>query len=121
MDCIFCKIANGEINALTIYEDEIVSVFLDSHPDANGHILIVPKQHFLDLRDIDEVTLSYIMNIAKKMWSFLEDKLSIDGVTLIQNNGDVQHVKHYHLHLKPYYDPKQAILDPNEVYKTLKK
>jgi diadenosine tetraphosphate (Ap4A) HIT family hydrolase len=61
------------------------------------------------------------MIVAKKMWSFLEDKLEIDGMTLIQNNGDVQHVKHYHLHLKPYYNSKKPISDVDEIYNILKK
>ncbi len=47
-DCIFCKIMNNEIPSYTIYEDEVVKVFLDVNPDANGHMLIVPKRHITD-------------------------------------------------------------------------
>lgn len=119
MDCIFCKIINGEIPSCTIYEDEIVKVFLDIHPEANGHMLIIPKKHILNLDDMDLDTLNHIMEIAKKMKKLLEEKLHIDGLTLIQNNGAVQEVKHYHLHLKPYYINKQAKKGPKDIYEIL--
>ena len=60
MDCIFCKIVNEEIPSYTLYEDEIVKVFLDVNPDVNGHTLIVPKKHYQDLFDIDNDTLMHI-------------------------------------------------------------
>ena len=102
MDCIFCKIVNGEIPSYTIFEDDIVKVFLDVNPDSNGHLLIIPKNHFLGLKEIDDKILMHIMKIARNMEELLESKLDIDGLTLIQNNGCVQEVKHYHLHLKPH-------------------
>lgn len=120
MDCIFCKIIKGEIPSYTIYEDEIVKCFLDINPDSNGHLLIIPKEHFLGLKEIDENVLMHIMRVAKKMEELLKKKLNIDGLTLIQNNGDVQEVKHFHLHLKPYYKNKQEIVDVKVIYKKLK-
>lgn len=119
MNCVFCKIIDGEIPSYTIYEDKVVKVFLDINPFSNGHMLIIPKEHVLDLDDMDKNTLSHIMEISKKMKKLLEEKLSIDGLTLIQNNGDVQDVKHYHLHLKPYYKNKQAKKDPKEIFEIL--
>ena len=119
MNCIFCKIINGEIPSYTIYEDEIVKVFLDINPASNGHMLIIPKKHILDLDDMDLDTLNHIMKIAKNMKNLLEEKLNIDGLTLIQNNGEVQDVKHYHLHLKPYYKNKQVKKDPKEIFEIL--
>lgn len=120
MNCIFCKIINGEIPSYTIYEDEIVKCFLDVNPDSNGHALIIPKKHYTDLNDIDEETLNHIMTISKKIKQLLEEKLNIDGLTLIQNNGDAQEVKHYHLHLKPFYKEKQEIINVEEVFKKIK-
>ena len=120
MDCIFCKIIKGEIPSYTIYEDEIVKCFLDINPDSNGHLLIIPKEHFLGLKEIDENVLMHIMRVAKKMEELLKKKLNIDGLTLIQNNGDVQEVKHFHLHLKPYYKNKQEIIDVKVIYEKLK-
>lgn len=119
MDCLFCKIINGDINSYTVYEDEIVKVFLDINPDSNGHTLIIPKKHYTDLDDIDIDTLKHIMETAKKMKKLLEEKLNCDGVTLIQNNGDVQEIKHYHLHLKPFYKNKMGIIPVEEIYNTL--
>lgn len=119
MECIFCKIIDNEIPSYTIFEDDVVKVFLDINPDVNGHLLIIPKQHYLGLKEIDDQTLCHIMQIARKMEEKLIEKLKIDGLTLIQNNGDVQEVKHYHLHLKPYYNKKQDRKDPKEIYNLL--
>lgn len=121
MDCLFCKIIKNEIPSYTIYEDEIVKAFLDINPDSNGHLLIIPKKHTLDLDTIDMDTLNHILIVAKKLKKVLEEKLNIDGLTLIQNSGDVQEVKHYHLHLKPFYNKKQEKMDIKEVYEILTK
>ena len=129
MDCLFCKIANGEIPSLKVYEDDIVIAFLDINPDSDGHTLIVPKKHFTDLDDIDLNTLNHINKVSKEVKKILEQKLGCEGISLLQNNGFVQEIKHYHLHLKPYYKNKknielikhpESIKDPNEVYKKIK-
>lgn len=120
MDCIFCKIVQGEVPSYTIYEDEIVKCFLDVNPDCNGHVLIIPKQHTLDLSTIDEKTITHIYHVTKELKKRLEERLNIDGLTLIQNNGDVQEVKHFHLHLKPYYKEKQELKPIEEIYEKLK-
>lgn len=119
MDCIFCKIINGDIPSYKIYEDELVYAFLDINPLSPGHTLIVPKKHYLDLSDIDNETLIKIMDTARIIRKKLEDKLNIDGLTLIQNNGEVEEVKHFHLHLKPYYN-KEINYTIEEVYNLLK-
>lgn len=119
MDCIFCKIVNGEIPSYTLYEDELVKVFLDVNPDVNGHTLIIPKKHCTDLFDIDNDTLMHIMEIAKKIDKLLKDKLHTDGLTLVQNNGLKQEVKHFHLHLKPQYKNEEELLPVEEVYKKI--
>lgn len=119
MDCLFCKIIAGDIPSYTIYEDDVVKCFLDINPDSNGHTLIIPKKHYLDLNKIDNDTLIHIMDVARKLRKALEEKLNIDGLTLIQNNGDIQEVKHFHLHLKPYYTEPQDIINVEEIYKKL--
>lgn len=119
MDCLFCKIIAGDIPSYTIYEDDVVKCFLDINPDSNGHTLIIPKKHYLDLNEIDNDTLIHIMNIARKLRELLEQKLNIDGLTLIQNNGTVQEIKHFHLHLKPYYKEKKELTSVEEIYKKL--
>lgn len=119
MNCLFCKIIAGDIPSYTIYEDDVVKCFLDINPDSNGHTLIIPKKHYLDLSEIDNNTLIHIMDVARKLRIKLEEKLDINGLTLIQNNGDVQEIKHFHLHLKPYYNKKQDIISVEEIYKKL--
>lgn len=129
MNCIFCKIANGEIPSYKVYEDDIVLAFLDANPDSDGHTLIVPKKHFTDLDDIDLDTLKNINNASKKIKKTLEDKLGCIGISLLQNNGSAQEVKHYHMHLKPYYEGiktmelikyPENIKEPKEIYELLK-
>lgn len=119
-DCIFCKLANGEIPSKTLYEDEIVKVYLDINPISNGHTLIIPKKHFLDLDDIEQDTLNHILKVAKKIKKLIEEKLDCDGMQLVQNNGSVQEVKHYHLHLIPSYK-KEKDFSLDEVYEILTK
>ena len=121
MDCVFCKIELGEIPSYTIYEDDMIRVFLDIHPDSMGHTLIVPKRHYQDLDDMDEQVLFHIMSTAKKIKNRLETVLGCNGVTLIQNNGSVQEIKHFHLHLKPHYLHLSKKLSVEEVYQLLKK
>ena len=109
MDCIFCKIINNEIPSYKIYEDETVIAFLDINPDCDGHTLIIPKKHYKDLDDIDNDTLIHIYEVARIIKKKLEDKLNCIGVSLLQNNGEIQEVKHYHLHVKPFYKDKKTI------------
>ena len=103
MDCLFCKIINGDIPSYKIYEDDLVLAFLDINPISNGHTLIIPKKHFKDIDDISNDTLNYILEIAKKLKKLLEEKLKCDGISLSQNNGCAQEIKHFHLHLIPKY------------------
>lgn len=114
MDCLFCKIISGDIPSNTIYEDEIVKVFLDINPTSNGHCLVVPKKHYTDIEDIDLETLKYINEVAKKMYKKLKEKLNCEGLTLVQNNGLGQEVKHYHLHLVPRYTNDEIMMNSNK-------
>ena len=117
-NCIFCKIANGEIPSKTIYEDEIVKAYLDINPSGTGHTLIIPKEHYTNLDDIDEEVLAHIMKISKKIKKLIDERLKPDGIKIVQNNGCLQEVKHYHLHIVPYYNnEKNLTLD--EVYELL--
>lgn len=103
MNCIFCNIVEGKIPSRTVFEDEIVKIMMDINPVNNGHLLIIPKKHFTNLMDIDDETLIHIQVSAKKMFKLLKNKLSIEGLTLCQNNEYGQEIKHYHLHLIPRY------------------
>lgn len=129
MDCLFCKIIKGEIPCYKIYENEFVLAFLDINPDSDGHTLIIPKNHYKDIDDINNNTLNEIFKAAKVVKKILEEKLNCDGISLLQNNGSVQEVKHFHLHLKPQYKDKvsleiikhnEYIKDVKEIYKLFK-
>ena len=102
-DCLFCKIINEEIPSYTIYEDEIVKVFLDINPSTNGDCLIVPKKHYVNIKDIDLNTLNHINKVSKEIYNLLQEKLSCEGITFVQNNDLGQEIKHYHLHATPRY------------------
>ena len=104
-DCIFCKLANGDIPTNTIYEDDDFRVFLDASPATKGHCLIVPKEHFDDLEGLDEKIAAKVFPLAQKMMKLLKEKLSWDGFNVVQNNGKVagQTVFHFHTHLIPRY------------------
>lgn len=104
-DCIFCKLANGEIPTNTIYEDNDFRVFLDAAPATKGHCLIVPKEHFDNLEELSDDVASKVFPLAKKMMKLLKEKLGWDGFNVVQNNGEVagQTVFHFHTHLIPRY------------------
>ena len=109
-DCIFCKIAHGEIPSSTIYEDEDFRVFLDLNPAARGHALIVPKEHYADLFELDEELCKKAIVLAKRLAAKMKTVLGSDGFNLIQNNGEAagQTVFHFHLHLIPRYKGDKA-------------
>ena len=104
-NCIFCKIANGDIPSKTLYEDEKYRVILDLGPATKGHALILPKDHYANLYELPEDSAAEVMKLAKKIASLMTDKLGCDGFNLVQNNGEVagQTVFHFHMHLIPRY------------------
>lgn len=118
-DCIFCKIANGEIPSKTVYEDEDFRVILDLGPATRGHALILPKEHAANLFELPDETASKAMILAKKIGSRIKEHLHADGLNLIQNNGEVagQTVQHFHLHLIPRYkdDGQHILWEPKTV------
>jgi histidine triad (HIT) family protein len=121
MDCIFCKIINGDIPSYTIYEDEYVKCFLDINPIENGHTLIIPKKHFTDMNDIEDEYVLKIHEASKKIAEIVNKKLKSKGIKLEQNNGFIQDVKHYHLHLIPKYQGKKSKMSVEEVFNSITK
>ena len=104
-DCIFCKIANGQISSKTLYEDEYFRVILDLGPATEGHALILPKDHAANLFELSEEVASKALLVAQKMAVRMKEKLGCDGVNLVQNNGEAagQTVAHFHIHVIPRY------------------
>jgi len=121
MDCIFCKINNGDIPSYTIYEDEYVKCFLDINPVSKADTLIIPKKHFTDINDIDLEYLSKINEASKKIVNIISSKFKPDGFKLVQNNGSLQEVKHYHLHVTPNYKKKDKNTSVEETFNFITK
>ncbi|MBP5599594.1 MAG: HIT family protein [Lachnospiraceae bacterium] len=117
-DCIFCKLANGVFPTNSIYEDECVKVILDAGPATKGHALVIPKEHYQDIFDIEDTTLANAMKVAKKIAARMQDILNCDGVNIVQNNKEAagQTVPHFHIHVIPRYknDGQNILWDPKE-------
>ena len=105
-NCIFCKIANGEIPSATLYEDEDFRVILDLGPASKGHALILPKEHAANIFELPDDLAAKAIVLAKKIAAILKEGLHADGVNIVQNNGEAagQTVFHFHMHLIPRYE-----------------
>lgn len=121
-NCIFCKIAGGEIPSRTIYEDEEFRVILDLAPATKGHALILPKNHYKNLYELSDETAAKVFPLAKKMANVMTQKLGCDGFNIIQNNNQIagQTVFHFHVHLIPRYndDGQNLVMKPTETTDT---
>lgn len=129
MECLFCKIINKEIGSVTIYEDEIVKVFLDINPTTNGDTLIVPKSHYKDFREVPNNVLEHMYSIIKKLYPIYQERLTCDGLTISHNTDYGQEIKHFHIHFIPRYKDdevnhssnKEILKDINEICDILTK
>lgn len=117
-DCLFCNIIKGEQASYTLYEDDDLKVIMDAFPNSPGHTLIIPKEHYKDLDDIDIELLTKILKKAKDIKKLLEIKLNPESIILVQNNGEAEKIKHFHLHLIPIYTivPDKTV---EEMYKLI--
>lgn len=111
-NCIFCKIANGEIPSATVYEDEMFRVILDMGPATKGHALILPKNHFKDVCELEEQTAAKILPLGAKIGAAMKKSLGCAGFNLVQNNGEAagQTVFHFHMHVIPRYEGGPSIV-----------
>lgn len=105
-NCIFCKIANGEIPSATLYEDDDFRIILDLGPASKGHALLLPKEHYENLYMLPDELAAKALPVAKKMITKLTEVLGCDGYNVVQNNGETagQTVFHFHMHLIPRYN-----------------
>ena len=104
-NCIFCKIAAGDIPSATIYEDNDFRVILDIEPASKGHALILPKEHYANLYELSDELAAKALIVAKKVITKMTGILGCDGYNVVQNNGEAagQTVFHFHIHLIPRY------------------
>ena len=102
-DCIFCKLANGEIPTNAVYENEEFKVILDLAPASKGHCLVIPKNHYENALTADEEVPGKAMMLAVKVGKAMKEALGCDGVNILQNNGEAagQTVFHLHIHVIP--------------------
>ena len=111
-NCIFCKIANGEIPSSTVYEDEDFRVILDLGPASKGHALILPKEHFKDVTELDPKIAAKVLPLGAKLGTAMKKSLGCAGFNLVQNNGEAagQTVFHFHVHIIPRYENGPAMV-----------
>ena len=118
-NCIFCKIAKGEIPSNKVYEEGDIFAFLDIQPASRkgGHTLIIPKKHYETIDEIPEALLNKVMKVVKKV-SIAIMKLS-DGVNIVQNNKKAsgQFVPHIHFHVIPRYKDDGIRIEKWECHK----
>lgn len=113
MDCIFCKIIAGEIPCFKVFEDDATLAFMDINPASVGHLLVVPKTHFVNLFDGDDAALAGAIVTARKVAVAMQSALAIDSMNMVQASGEwaVQSVQHFHLHLIPRRENDELGLD----------
>ncbi len=102
-NCTFCKIINKELEAYILYEDALFICFLDSEPINIGHVLIVPKKHYQDFDEVDDITMFNIMKFTKIMIKVIKKLYHPDGYSIMQNGGIFNDIGHFHLHIFPRY------------------
>lgn len=106
INCPFCEIATHHLSAVVLYEDDTVVSVLDHRPISKGHSLVMPKKHFRNIIDIDQVTLCRVYKIAKIISSAINELYKPSGINVIQNNGinAGQTIFHFHIQVIPRYD-----------------
>ena len=104
-NCLFCNIIKGKVFAYKIYEDDFTLCFLDKKPASRGHSLVIPKEHFENIYDINEENLEKILNTIKKVTFILKEKLGCEGINILHASGEVaqQSIPHFHFHILPRY------------------
>lgn len=110
--CVFCRIANGELPAAALYEDDDFCVILDQAPASRGHALILPKAHYADVCELDEALAAKVLPLAGRIGAAMKHALGCAGFNLVQNNGAAagQTVNHFHVHVIPRYEDGPAIV-----------
>lgn len=105
-DCLFCKIAKGDIPSFKVYDDDNFIAFLDIAPASKGHILIVPKCHANNIEDLPDNIAEKVLPLAKKIIKAMKKVYGFNDFNILQNNGELagQSVHHFHLHIIPRYE-----------------
>ena len=127
-DCLFCKIINETLPSSTVYEDDLIKIIMNINPNTNGHLLIIPKKHYVNIMDIDEEIITHSLKITReKIYPLLKEKLNCEGLTIAENNELGQEIRHFHIHLIPRYQndgadisyKKENLDDIGEIFEKL--
>ncbi|QMS84954.1 HIT family protein [Candidatus Xianfuyuplasma coldseepsis] len=111
MDCIFCKIREGEIPSYKVYEDDHVLAFLDITQGTKGHTLVIPKKHVPNVYEVDEDTITHVFTAVPKIARALKKAFNPIGLNIVNNNDrPLQSVFHFHVHLIPRYEDDGMVL-----------
>ncbi len=105
-DCLFCQIIQGTVPAYKIYEDQKVLAFLDIYPVTQGHTLVIPKKHVVDITAADDQTLKNVAVVVRELAKHYQTVLQAAGFNVRSNHGGKvadQIIPHYHVHLIPRY------------------
>ncbi len=110
MDCVFCKIANGELDCEKIYETDRVMSFLDINPRAPGHSLVIPKEHVERLTELDDSLVEEVFIVVKKVEKILENSIKPNAFTVGINDGKSagQEIPHLHVNIIPRFEGDQG-------------
>jgi histidine triad (HIT) family protein len=102
-ECIFCQIIRNQAPASIVYEDSQVVAFLSDHPVNAGHTLVVPKKHYENIYEIPDDEAAYLFKMVKKVAQAVKNATSVEGIRIVQNNGEAagQVVFHLHVHIIP--------------------
>ena len=106
MECIFCKIIDGEIPAVKVLDEKLVVAFMDINPSSKGHMLVVPKNHAENIFEISESDLATLIKAVKRCAKAVKEALNVEGITILQLNGKAsdQIIPHFHIHIIPRWE-----------------
>jgi len=112
-ECIFCKIIAGEIPCFKVYENDDTLAFMDINPANEGHVLVIPKEHSVNLHAVSDEAIAATVVSAKKVAAAVDKTLNPDGLNLLQCNGPAaaQSVMHFHMHVLPRRDGDELKLN----------
>ena len=105
VECVFCQIVRGEAEASFVHSDDEIVAFMDIQPITQGHMLVVPRQHFVLMKDVPDMIAMRAFRVARTLASTSEAVLAAGGVNLFVADGEVafQDVPHFHIHVIPRY------------------
>jgi len=108
-NCVFCRIVRKEAPASIVYEDAAILAFMDIRPVSEGHTLIIPKKHYVDLSDTPEELLASTHKVAQKIAIAVKKATKADGVSIVQQNGKAagQDIFHLNVHVIPRFEGRK--------------